>query len=343
MIKKAMFYFKKKRFALKSKKSPSYYNLGFYLQQLGWRYTPFYWLAAFSEKNFQFDNLTTQCLEYKHLLGQLVAKYCPQVMPLTYILNDNNWVSILNNIVANKYYAQDNFYKDQPIGYVWILKPSMLNNGQDIKIFTKLSDLERHLLSAQRVGGEHVLQQYITEPHLIGKSKHKYSIRMFVVLTNYAGCYLYPHGYFNVAIKPFNVHDFSDLGVHITNEHLYENANNVIQIPTERFGYFNLFYEQIKFIVSAVLVGLKTEHPLSFQEINRRKLAIFGFDFIVDHDQRLWLIEANHGPCFPIEQNHPLQKYLYNNFWRNFVHSFVLPIAECQIPARIKYQLFEKI
>ncbi len=54
----------------------------------------------------------------------------------------------------------------------------------------------------------------------------------------------------------------------------------------------------------------------------QRTLAIFGYDFLVDHDMHVWLLEANHGPCFPIDESHPLQKYVYHDFWQTFISSF---------------------
>ncbi len=43
---------------------------------------------------------------------------------------------------------------------------------------------------------------------------------MFVVMTNYAGAFLYPEGYLNVAQNPYQQDDYSDLRSHLTNEHL---------------------------------------------------------------------------------------------------------------------------
>ena len=29
------------------------------------------------------------------------------------------------------------------------------------------------------------------------------------------------------------------------------------------------------------------------------RFDIFGYDFILDNDNKLWLLEINHKPCFP--------------------------------------------
>jgi hypothetical protein len=332
------------RFCLRQSQSPAYSNLCHYLQKQGWGRTRFNWLAHFSEQNFQFDLPAAQCLEFKNLLAQLVAQFCPQVMPVTYCINDQNWPLILSQL-ADEYYKQENKLVDQIDYLAWILKPALLNNGQHIKIFQRLSQLEQHYLSSNRLGGEHVLQRYLIHPHLLkGPEKgHKYSIRMFVVLTNYAGAYLYPQGYFNVGLQPYQTNDFNDLRAHLTNEHLNEDEFNVVQIRTEQYDLFKPFYPKIKTIVAAVVNGLRNLYPQAFMTAKQRTLAIFGFDFIVDNEAHVWLLEANHAPCFPTSDKHPLQNSLYYHFWQAFIRSFVLPIARQQAVNTIEYQLFEAV
>ena len=326
------------RVCLPQLQSPTYYNVCQNLQNKGWTHTRFKWLSHFNENHFKFNTAAAESLEFKHLLAQLVTQYCPNVMPETFCINDLNWASVLND-VANKYYLKTNYSADQVDNLVWILKPALLNNGQHIKIFHQFSQLERHYLGSNRLGGEHVLQQYITQPHLL--KGHKYSIRMFVVITNNAGAYIYPHGYFNVAQHPFQPDEFNNLEPHITNEHLHEGESNVVQIPTQRFDFFEPIYQQIKTIVSATITGLRQQHPQAFIAEKQRKLAVLGFDFLVDSEMRVWLLEANHGPCFPTSNDHPLQAYLYSDFWQAFIESFVLPIAK-KLPApQIQYHMFE--
>ncbi|KTD18090.1 YheC/YheD family protein [Legionella jordanis] len=319
-----------KYFALDPKKSPTYFNLHRHLQALGWLPCTFNWQASFSERNFEFNTAASQCLEYKHLLAQLLKKYNLPFSPVTYCIDDGNWPNILAQI-AEEHYRCEYGYQDEKANLTWILKPSLLNNGQQIKIFTRLSQLERHFLSADRLGGEHVLQEYVAKPHLLRPPQgHKYSIRMFVVLTNYTGCYLYPFGYFNVALQPFQTGEFQDLRSHLTNEHLLGSESNVVQIPTERFDFFPKLYPQIKGQVTEILKALKREYRHAFDCQKNPALAIFGFDFLVDEEQRLWLLEANHGPCFPREDNHPLQTHLYDNFWQALIQGFVISIANRQ-------------
>lgn len=319
------------RFCLNHTRSPTYYNLAYHLKKQNWNSTNFAWRAHFGERHFQFDLNCTQTLEFKHLLAQLVAQYCPQVMPVTYCINDSNWPLIIEQISIKNIQ-----------NIIWILKPALLNNGQHIKIFQNLHQIKNHYLNLHRLGGEHVLQQYITNAHLLQgpKSGHKYSIRMFVVLTNYAGAYLYPAGYFNIALEPYQRADFTDLRSHLTNEHLLESQINVVQIPTQQYELFNPLYPKIKNIITMVMNGLRKQHGQIFDQ-KQRKLAIFGFDFMVDSDQKVWLLEANHAPCFPIECEHPLQTTLYDAFWQAVIASFVSPIVSNQSINAVVPSVFE--
>lgn len=332
--------FRKFRFHLNETQSPTYFNLVKYLQLTGWTNTRFTWRAHFSEKQFEFDTAAATCLEYKNLLANLVADYCPEIMPVTYCIDDSNWPSILSEI-AEAYYTKENYLTDYVKNLSWILKPALLNNGKDIKIFEKLTDIEAHYLSANRLGGPHVLQRYISNPHLL--NGYKYSIRMFVVFTNYAGVYLYQQGYFNVALLPYQSSQYSDLRSHLTNEHLKDPETNVIQVPCLRMEIYPQLEPQIIKILFDAANAVQQKFPSAFVCQKNRALAIFGFDFMVDSDMRVWLLEANHGPCFPVSDDHPLQKNLYADFWRDFIKSFVMPIAKKQSPEKIQYLSFRKI
>jgi tubulin--tyrosine ligase len=308
---------------------PTQYNLSHYLSAHGWTSTRFRWRANFSDENLNFYEPAAQCLEYKHRLAELVSAYCPDAMPLTYPINDQNWRQVLSNLA------------EQP-DLLWILKPALLNNGQHIRLFDNLDGLKRHYLSTNRLGGEHVLQRYITNPHLL-RDDRKYSIRLFFIITNYAGAFLYPYGYFNVATRPYNPSNLTDLRPHLTNEHLLGEESNVIQIPAVRFESYTGLYPQMKTILSRLIAGLKQDYPQAFQKGHQRTLGFFGADFMVDIQGRVWLLEVNHGPCFPVADDHPLQDYLYRDFWTSVVQTFILAFATKNHDVSLETSSFERL
>lgn len=304
-------------------RSPTHYQLIQSMKNAGFRCVSRSWQARFSEHNLNFSADACECLEFKHRLAQLVNAYCPEVMPETYPIDDINWSMILSDI-AERYYTISEQYIDELPEHAWILKPALLNNGQYIQLFTRLSDIEAYFLHPRHMGGPYVLQRYITQPDL--QNACKYSVRMFVVL-NQAGAFLYPQGYLNVALKPYASADFSDLSRHLTNEHLNPTEKTVVQIPMTPTQTSELLPD-ISSIVHKIASALKHAFPYAFlPNRNPQTLAFFGFDFLIDHNKRVWLLEANHGPCFPVDESHALQQPVYQGFWDAVFHQFVLPIV----------------
>ena len=305
--------------------SPTHHQLIRCMQAAGLRFSPRAWRSRFGEHNLNFAADACEYLEFKHYLARLVSHYCPEFMPETYIIDNCSWSMVISEI-ANKYYYQNAAeFQDCVPNLAWILKPALLNNGHHIKIFDRLSQIEEHFLNPCHVGGPHVLQRYISDPDLY--EGHKYSLRFFVVITQEAGAFLYRQGYSNVALKAYAANDYTDLSLHLTNEHLSHDTVNVVQIPTTDQQVAALF-PQITTIVRAVTNGLENAFPHAYQRSRDRTLAFFGFDFLVDSQNKVWILEANHGPCFPIDETHALHQSLYQPFWNAVFQQFIMPIIK---------------
>ena len=294
------------------------------MQRAGFKRTRWAWRSSFSHDNLDFSPDLCVCLEQKHMLAKLVEYYCSHVMPKTYVLDEYNWSTCLSSL-ANEYYPDLHDMQDKIDGLSWILKPALLNNGQQIRIFDCLSQLEAYFLRRDRLAGPYVLQRYISEPDLINGCK--YSLRFFVVITQEHGAFLYRQGYMNVALATYIKHDFSNLSAHLTNEHLNEHVVSVAQIPTAGHPDYRHWYAQIRSLVKTVMNGAELAFPQAFLAQKDRTFAIFGFDFMLDSKKNVWLLEVNHGPCFPVEAEHPLQLTLYQQFWEAMIKQFVNPIA----------------
>jgi hypothetical protein len=278
-----------------SSPSPTFTQLSGYLSKVGWVKSTDVCHAQLSDLHFECPDLIH--LEYKHLLNKL----CASDMPWGIYLDDFNWHEQIKSL---------------SIEGPWILKPSMLNNGQHIQLFENTASLIAHYQQNKRMGGPHLLQSYIQFPHLLkGPEKgHKYSIRMFVVM-NANQAYLYPQGYFNIALNPYDASDLTLKKAHLTNEHLDDTGRNVVQIPTSQYALFKPFSPQILSICQRVV----QKFYQSFNMPDHFKLAFLGVDFLVCAKEKVWLLEINHGPCFPIQKQHPLYFSLYENFWQSVV------------------------
>ena len=276
------------------------------------------WSNTTRECHFSAANLSTcdadiQILEHKQKLAALVTEHCPWVSPPTVGVDELNYETIIR--LVNKYFDQ------QP----WILKPSLLNNGTGLVILPRIEKLASYFSSNVRYSGSHVLQQYIHPPDLINECK--YSIRCFVILTNYGGCYLYKHGYYNVCKAAYDFKNIQCIQSHLTNEHLEVSASTNYQIPTSIIPDYKLVLEKIFDILKSLLSAFDEETWFFEPNPSLPGIAFLGVDFMRNQKGETYLLEVNHGPCFPVNEYHPLFSSLYIPFWQAVYEDFLLPIA----------------
>lgn len=302
----------KPTFYLSDLESPTQYNLAKYLQKGG--YSPITEVSAadFCDRHLNLVGFKTELLEYKHHLAQLVQGLSEPLMPTSYIIDDSNYPEVIRT--ADQHDPQA----------IWILKPAFMNNGEGIHIFTHCDQLRAHYQTTNRYGGPHVLQRYITNPHLL--QGHKYTLRLFVVLTSEGQAYAYRDGYFNICCEQYTPNDWQRLTPHLTNEHLGEGEMpNIYQMPTSQCPNFDNIDRTLKRIASYVTQAFYQQTGHNWHH-DQRSFTLFGFDYMVDDDLDAWLLEVNHGPWFPKEEDHPLQAYLYDYLWQHLVTDFVEPI-----------------
>jgi hypothetical protein len=296
--------------------------------------------AKLGDRHLSLNDEITKNLEYKHLLAELVADYKPPIMPMSYTINDDNCQQVFAQIIF-EHYLHHHQYQSRIPGLEWILKPSMLNNGDQIKLFNNIEDIKKHYYNTSRLGGDHVLQQYIHRPALIEGKKFTY--RLHVVATNYAGVFLYDQGYINMSALPFShVDDFKNRKMHITNYVLDGELSHITQRSTNELPDFQETYQQMVDIVKKVMKALVKKEPSYFKPQKFHKFEIFGFDFMADETGKLWLLEINQGPDAPtFEENH-LNPILWERFWQDIIDDFAIPVA-LNTPPKSGYAHFKQI
>ncbi len=300
-------------FYFESINSPTQFNLQQVLEAKGWLKEKH--KAIFDDNNLQFDSPACQIIEEKHRLAQFLKQQDLHIAPETWVVDDLNYTKV-HQLVSHKNSSRP-----------WILKPSLLNNGEGIVILDTIDALKAHYQQPKRFLGKHVLQAYIDKPHLL--DGYKYSLRVFVVLSRKQGAFIYREGYYNICRKAYAFEDYTDLSRHLTNEHLHlgEGPNNQ-QIPSSLFERFKTIYQDIVSQLKAFFKALVDSKKFTIETVTEyEKLAFCGFDFMLDDKLKLWLIEANHGPCFPKDKNHPLYQCLYFDFWQAIIKAFIEPLA----------------
>lgn len=363
---------KKRVWHIENTQSPMSYQIINQLKKNGFYKTKGPKDAIITDQNTQLDEVQAQLFEYKHQLCQLADFMKFDFMPKTYCIDHNNYQKTLAQIKSN--------YKNKKAlnQKSWILKPSMTNNGEQIHLFKSLEEVEKHFFT-DSLQGPQVLQEYIQNPHLIDNKK--YTLRFFVILSNTENkenkkSWRYPKGYYNLSNIDYetNTKYISDknLAMHLTNEHLGENADenincefekmvsknsenikkngeqdlgksekpnnknnnkthsNVEQICTDLYPdkkILDLVFKEVDKITAQTLKGMNAVNPDFLENkdgINR--FDIFGYDFILDNNNKLWLLEINHKPCFPKGEFHPLKKPLFNKFWEDIFNKYIMSI-----------------
>ncbi|CDW81438.1 tubulin-tyrosine ligase family protein [Stylonychia lemnae] len=165
-----------------------------------------------------------------------------------------------------------------------------------------------------------ILQKYIERPLLI--HQRKFDIRVWVFINYDFSCYIFKEGYLRTSSSEFSIdpNNPDDQYVHLT--------NNAIQKYSENYGNFEdgnqMSYDQFQEYLDMSNYKLDVKNDLvhrmkqlivrsifatkSILDPQKRKscFELFGYDFIIDEDLNLWLIEVNTNPC--IEESSSILK-----------------------------------
>ncbi|EGR34832.1 hypothetical protein IMG5_000600 [Ichthyophthirius multifiliis] len=271
-----------------------------------------------------------------------------------------------NNSQKTKYKINPSYILDYNSPYMWLLKPTFLNRGRGINIFTDLISLEKYI--GQYINGTEekilvkkqnleeikldinkkednekneneqkiannssgiilkvhsfVIQKYIEKPFLI--NKRKFDFRIWSLLTQDLDLYFFKEGYIRTSSEEFQLdaNSASNQFIHLTNNAIQQHAQNYGQFESGNQMSFQEFEDitnkniegkKINFNQD-ILKRMKEIVFITFDSIKKkvdifnRKFCfeIFGFDFILDANLHLWLIEVNTNPC--LEQSSVLLK-----------------------------------
>jgi len=166
-----------------------------------------------------------------------------------------------------------------------------------------------------------VIQKYIEKPLLI--HKRKFDIRAWVLVTHEMKGFLFKEGYLRMSSYEYKT-DVNSREVHLT--------NNAVQKFTENYGHledgnqlsYNDFqkyldenypdkgikvreslYAKMKEFVNLTLLSVRKKLNPDYK---KHCFEIFGYDFMVDTEFNVWLIEVNTNPC--LEESSQLLKML---------------------------------
>ncbi|KAL4693834.1 hypothetical protein H8959_013099 [Pygathrix nigripes] len=205
--------------------------------------------------------------------------------------------------------ASYNRKKEDGEGNVWIAKSSAGAKGEGILISSEASEL---LDFIDNQGQVHVIQKYLEHPLLLEPGHRKFDIRSWVLVDHQYNIYLYREGVLRTASEPYHVDNFQDKTCHLTNHCIqkeysknygkYEEGNEMFFKEFNQYltSALNITLEssillQIKHIIRNCL--LSVEPAISTKHLPYQSFQLFGFDFMVDEELKVWLIEVNGAPA----------------------------------------------
>ncbi|CDW81168.1 tubulin-tyrosine ligase family protein [Stylonychia lemnae] len=260
-----------------------------------------------SDKKHLFQNMR----EYYQQIGIDPFK----ILPLTYVIENG-----LNDVEFDKFEEKFKFFASkQGFENVWIIKPGEdTNRGCGIivsKDFNEIRQLVRDKAS-RGVDKTAILQKYIENPLLI--NKRKFDMRCYGLLTSINGNlmgYFYQDGYLRTSCKEFNVNNLNNKFIHLTNDAIqkfsddygkFENANKLSFQDFDKYfennGEYDLrfardFLPQIRTVIRDSFRAVESKID---PEKRHNTFEIFGYDFMIDDEYQLKLIEANTNPCLEV-------------------------------------------
>uniref|UniRef100_A0A1A8TZ80 Tubulin--tyrosine ligase n=1 Tax=Nothobranchius furzeri TaxID=105023 RepID=A0A1A8TZ80_NOTFU len=199
--------------------------------------------------------------------------------------------------------------KESGEGTVWIAKSSAGAKGAGILIS---HDATRLLEYIDNQGQVHVIQKYLEKPLLLEPGHRKFDIRSWVLVDHQYNIYLYREGVLRTSSEPYNSSDLQDMTSHLTNHCIQkEHSQNYGQYEEGNEMFFDDFrlyllnahgvtletaiLPQIKHVIKSCLTCI--EPAISTKHLSYQSFQLFGFDFMLDENFRVWLIEINGAPA----------------------------------------------
>jgi len=196
---------------------------------------------------------------------------------------------------------------------IWLIKPANMNQGQGIQVFKNSLDEMNTFLKSKPPFTKWVIQKYLERPLLY--NGRKFDIRMWAVLTGKNELYYYPHGYVRTSSYFYSLNTNENY-VHLTNNCLqqygdkygiFEEGNTLpleclAKYIKEKFPSSNInFEEDILGRIKDLMIDVCLSAKYDINPTRRRNcFELLGFDFMIDEDLRVWLIEANTNPYLGI-------------------------------------------
>eukprot|EP00434_Breviolum_minutum_P003170 symbB.v1.2.002789.t1/scaffold150.1/size295742/8 len=213
------------------------------------------------------------------------------------------------------------------------------------------NDLDRILRQSRGKSCSYVCQKYIENPLLIGGAR-KHDIRQWVMVTslNPLTIYFFSECYVRIAAEEYSLDDFGDRFKHLTHTVIMKNHPNFNpddedwrcqwtqdryrSLLLEKAGY-DVWKDKIRPSMQKIVVKslLSVAETLSKSENHSCSFQLFGYDFMVDEEYNVWLLEVNDIPM--LKASGPVTSRLCDTCLREALGMVVDPLVE-RTPSKSK-------
>jgi len=247
-------------------------------------------------------------------------------MPETFIHeiggDDAEYIAFLQRFVeiSQKLFRKDHTPAKHCQQNVWLIKPSNQNQGRGIEIVKTMKEI-KSFFENKPLHSQWVIQKYLEKP-LLYKGR-KFDIRMWALVTDRADVFYFKEGYIRTSSDNYTL-ETNENYVHLTNNCLQQFGSNYGKHEdgnTLGFSYIreyikNAFSEKsieadfdqhiiprIRDLIIDTILSVKNDIIVS---LKKRGCAfeLLGYDFMIDEDLRVWLIEVNTNPYLGIPNDY---------------------------------------
>lgn len=192
---------------------------------------------------------------------------------------------------------------------MWLVKPANNNQGKGIEVFRTMRDISDYIFRSNTQVKQWVVQKYVEKPFLF--NNRKFDVRVWAIVTEDFRIFFYKPGYLRTSSAEYNM-KAKDVYVHLTNhclqmkgtDYAAHEEGNVLSYEQLQ-EYFDEHFPQYNYSVEEMMVPRIKDIIIDTFLSGRRKMMqgcrpnvyeLFGFDFLLDEDLRIWLIECNYNP-----------------------------------------------
>jgi uncharacterized membrane protein YgcG len=211
---------------------------------------------------------------------------------------------------------------------IWICKPVGANCGRGIFLVKDMVKFQEWLdeldTKAKRSGKrieERLIQQYLRSPLLV--KKRKFDLRSYCLIASAApDVVFYREGYARLALTDYSLDNLDDRFAHLTNQAVQKKHEDYAAMlddttwsMSQLNDYVNQHYAPVRGLdPDWVLSELKKQikqimlycYMAARPKLDRRPgfFDFLGYDFFVDENMHVWLIEINDNPALSTNTSH---------------------------------------